>query len=408
MTEILTDKLPSWALDSVFLFPTWKWLAIVFAVILGLILKKTAKFFLGFFIQVTDKDRFRLQHQILTCLERPTGLVIASAFWFLALRILQLDGTMLKISMAIVQMSFSISLVWASYNLMDVVNVLLTRWAEKTKNTLDDQLVPMVYKCLKIFIVIFGSLVSLQNLGINVMSVLAGLGLGGLAFALAAKDTCANLFGSIMILLDRPFMVGDWVVVGELEGTVEKIGFRSTRIRTFYDSIISIPNANVANANIDNMGQRKFRRVRTTLGVTYDTPAEKLEAFMEGIKNVILANAFTRKDYFHVAFSGYSSSSLDIMLYYFLEVPGWSEELVERQNVYLEILRLAKEIDVDFAFSTQTLHIESFPEKKPLREAKPLRTDILKEVPKNFGPNGSAAKPEGTGFFTPPYKDRLT
>ena len=136
-----------------------------------------------------------------------------------------------------------------------------------------------------------GILIVLQNMGVNVFSLLAGLGLGGLAFALAAKDTAANLFGSIMILTDRPFKIGDWVKMDGVEGTVEEIGFRSTRVRTFYNSLITIPNATIANVQIDNLGVRQYRRTTATLGVTYDTSMEKMNQFVEGIRKIIEGNA---------------------------------------------------------------------------------------------------------------------
>ena len=234
------------------------------------------------------------------------------------------------------------------------------------------------------------------------MSVLAGLGLGGLAFALAAKDACANFFGSIMILLDRPFNIGDWVIIGETEGSVEEIGFRSTRIRTFYDSLITVPNSILANANIDNMGQRNYRRIKAFFGLTYDTPPEKMEAFLEGVKNIVKANPYTRKDYYHVVFTAYGNFSLDVMLYCFSKVPDWSAELVQRQNIYLEILRLAEKIGVDFAFPTQTLHMESFPGQESLRIPHQIDVSKLSDTASRFGPSGLYSKPGGQGLFTPP------
>ena len=155
------------------------------------------------------------------------------------------------------------------------------------------------------------------------------------------------------------------------------------------------------------MGKRKYRRIYTTLGLTYDTPPEKMEAFLEGIKNIIKANPNTRKDYFHVVFSGYGASSLDVMVYLFLEVPDWSNELVERQNIFLEILRLAKNIGVDFAYPTQSLHIETFPEKKPNREPHEVNISELKSSAAQFGPKGEQSKPGGLGLFIPPFRETV-
>ena len=151
------------------------------------------------------------------------------------------------------------------------------------------------------------------------------------------------------------------------------------------------------------MGRRKFRRVRTVLGLTYDTTPEQMEAFLEGVKNIIKANEYTRKDYFQVVFSGYGASSLDVLLYFFLKVPDWSQELVQRQNVYLEIKRLARDIGVDFAFPTQTLHVESMPQDNQV--SKEISNPELAQAAKDFGPTGSKAKPQGMGLFTAPYRE---
>jgi MscS family membrane protein len=200
--------------------------------------------------------------------------------------------------------------------------------------------------------------------------------------------------------------VGDWIVVGKAEGTVEEIGFRSTKIRTFYNSLISVPNADLATKEVDNMGRREYRRVREVLGITYDTPPEKIEAFLEGIKNIIKSNEYTRKDYYHVVFSGYGGSSLNILLYFFLRVPDWSTELVEKQNVFIEILRLAKELNIDFAFPTQTLHIESSPEHSGAAGRTAYDIEKIKKSAAEFAPGGSSSRPAGLGIYTPSFKEK--
>ena len=225
MNDMITNYLPEWATHQHFILPTWQWLAVAFAFVLGFFFKNTSKFFLRLFIKVTDRDGFRWQNRTFKVLERPAGLIIACVFWYACLGILQIEGTTYTILKNLVQITLSAALIWATYNLTDVIIDFLSLWADKTENSLDDHLVPLAGKTLKLFVVVFGALVSIQNLGFNVMSVLAGLGLGGLAFALAAKDTCANLFGSIMILLDRPFVIGDWIVAGEMKETSKRSDF---------------------------------------------------------------------------------------------------------------------------------------------------------------------------------------
>lgn len=357
----LEKHLPEWSKPRFAFLARWQWIGLALAILLGLFIRTLVRFALDIFLKAAKKTRLARHKDIIEAFRGPSGLIAAVAFWFLCLKILQFDGNALGIFVAALKIILSLSIIWLAYRLTEALTNYLMGFAEKTESTLDDMLVPLLQRTLKILVVILGVLMTIQNLGINVFSLLAGLGIGGLAVALAAKDAVANFFGSLMILFDRPFQVGDWIIVGDAEGTVEEIGFRSTRIRTFYNSVISIPNSELMNAKIDNMGRRQYRRLRTTLGLTYDTPPEKLKAFVDGVKKIILDHPQTRKDYFHVVFNDYGPSSLDIMLYMFFEVPNWTQELLAREEILTQILQLASDIGVDFAFPTRTIHVESLP-----------------------------------------------
>lgn len=255
----------------------------------------------------------------------------------------------------------------AFYKLVNVVAVYFARLATKTESTLDDQLVPLMRKTLKAFVVIIGTLFILRDgLNLDIIPFLTGLSIGGVAIALAAQDTIKNFFGSVMIFIDKPFQVGDWITSGDIDGTVEEVGFRSTRIRTFRNSLMYVPNGKIADAVLDNHGLRRYRRFLTTLTVTYDTPPLLIEAFVKGLREIVEAHPDTRKDYYHVYFNNLSSYSQDIMFYIFFEVPGWPDELRARHEILIQIVKLANSLGVRFAFPTQTLHMESFPEKKDL------------------------------------------
>jgi len=240
----------------------------------------------------------------------------------------------------------------------EVIDAALRRLSEKTESKLDDQLVPLVRKALRVFLVVVFALFVAQNVfGFDITGWLAGLGIAGLAISLAAQDSIKNLFGSITVLFDKPFTVGDWIVTEGLEGTVEEVGFRSTRIRTFYNSLITLPNANLINASVDNYGQRQYRRWKTHIGVQYDTTPDQLVAFTEGIRELVRSHPYTRKDYFQVWCHEFADSSLNILLYIFHEVPDWSTELRERERMFIDIVRLADKLGVSFAFPTQTVHL---------------------------------------------------
>lgn len=403
--EWALDWLPTWSMDTLLGVSIWQWLGLLSAIFIGLVLKSLTESFVRMAQSLSSHREESLHHRFFQAFEKPVGLLSATAFWYLSIHQLGFKDEIKSALTFVTSVLFGISLIWAAYKLIDILSFTLGKWAERTENDFDDHLVPLLIKSFRIFVVLLGTLVLIQNLGFNVMSLLAGLGLGGLAFALAAKDTAANLFGSIMILIDRPFRIGDWIVTNEGEGHVEEIGFRSTRIRTFYDSLISVPNSIMATVNIDNMGQRSYRRIKEHISVTYDTSPEKMEAFLEGIKQIILANPHTRKDKFHIVFDRFGASSLDILLYCFVFVPDWAEELYQKQNIFLEILRLAKKLQIEFAFPTQTLHVESFPEKRPSREAIELSESDLRQIPKDFGSQGKSTRVEGLGYYRPHFRD---
>ncbi len=252
------------------------------------------------------------------------------------------------------------------YHLVDIVGIYLEQLAEKTESTLDDQLVPLVRKSLKTFVVVVGGLFILQNLDVNITALLAGLSIGGLAFALAAQDTIKNFFGSLMIFVDKPFQVGDWVTSGDIDGTVEEVGFRSTRVRTFRNSVTYVPNGKIADSVIDNHGLRQYRRFYTQLAVTYDTPPDLIEVFVEGLNKIVENHPQTRKDYFNIFMNDMGAHSLNIMFYIFFAVPSWPEELRCRHEIILSIIKLADRLGVRFAFPTQTMHMETFPGQQSL------------------------------------------
>ncbi|MFN3998275.1 mechanosensitive ion channel family protein [Algoriphagus sp.] len=258
------------------------------------------------------------------------------------------------------------------YKIVDVVAAYFASLAAKTESTLDDQLVPLIRKTLKGLVILVGTLFVLRDgLNFDIIPFLTGISIGGVAIALAAQDTIKNFFGSIMIFIDKPFQVGDWVTSGEIDGTVEEVGFRSTRIRTFRNSVMYVPNGKIADAVVDNHGLRQYRRFFTTLTITYDTPPELIEAFVKGLHEIVLAHPNTRKDYFNIFFNNLSAYSQDVMFYIFFEVPTWPEELKSRHEILIQIVKLANVLGVRFAFPTQTLHMDSFPEKTGLTPSYP-------------------------------------
>jgi len=202
---------------------------------------------------------------------------------------------------------------------------------------------------LKIIVVVIGSVFVVDKLGFDLAGLLTGLSIGGFAFALGAQETIKNFFGSIMIFIDKPFKVGDWVMVNGNEGTVEEVGLRSSRIRTFYNSIVIIPNSEVSNTTIDNYEERRYRRYKAYYKLPLNTDVDKIEAFVKALENIIKTHENTRKDFFFVKVNNIGLYSIDILFYTFFIVPNWSAELQSRQEIIISILKVSKELNIEFA-----------------------------------------------------------
>jgi MscS family membrane protein len=297
---------------------------------------------------------------------KPFSLLLVFAFVSLLIPTLQLPISLSKYLILALNALLPLFATVFVYKMVDILGAYLKRAAEKSENTLDDQLVPLVRKILKTFVILVGFIAILKGLRFDIWPLITGLSIGGLAVALAAQDTLKNFFGSVMIFIDRPFQIGDWITSDEVDGTVEEVGFRSTRIRTFRDSVMYVPNSVISNRTVDNHGKRQYRRYFTKLAITYDTPANLIEVFVKGIEKIVLNHPETRKDYYNIFLNEYGSSSLDVMLYVFFKVPSWNDELRCRQEIMLSVNRLAEQLGVRFAFPTQTMMVEQFPGKLSL------------------------------------------
>ena len=362
-TDRLLNLLPKLGSNKYLGLHLWQLLGILIIVILGYVLHKLLTFLFGNLLtRILHKyGKMDLAKTYIVPVAKPFSLFVVFLFISLFVPVLQFPVVFGRYIIQGINALIPLLAAVFFYKLVDVFGAYLLKLAEKSQNTLDDQLVPLLRKALKTFVIIIGILAVLRGLGTDIWPLLTGLSIGGLAFALAAQDTLKNFFGSLMIFIDRPFQIGDWITSGDIDGTVQEVGFRSTRIRTFRDSVVYVPNNILSNRSVDNHGLRKYRRFYTKLSVTYDTPADKIEVFVQGIEEVVKRHPHTRKDYYNIFLNDYAASSLDIMLYMFFEVPDWTEELRCRQEIMLSVNRLAEHLGVRYAFPTQTLHVEEMP-----------------------------------------------
>ncbi len=339
----------------------WQWLGLLATLVIAWIVRHIAGFLIATLVRLALRARKIVidQPEQLTAL-RSTGTIAATAVaWFvIEANFLLLPTGWLAVLIPVTKFTLAAACVWVGYRLVDVVGGHITADTSIQLTNFDDVLIPLLRRVLRFFIVIVVILFVCDWFGLTPTTVLGALGIGGVALAFAAQDTLNNFFGSVTVLFDRPFGIGDWVVIGDVEGTVERVGFRSTRVRTFYNSLITIPNSKMVSTSVDNYGARRFRRSSLTLSLIYATPPEKIEAFCEGVRELIRLHPYTRKDYYHVYFNSFAAASLDVLVYMFFETPDWSTELREKHVFFLDIIRLSDKLGVEFAFPTQTLQIQ--------------------------------------------------
>ena len=252
-----------------------------------------------------------------------------------------------------------IAIIWLVYRLAEVLATYIDELLSLKDDGLRGQFMPMIRKALRIFVVIVGILTVLATIGVNITGLAALMSVGALAFSMGSKDSVANLVGTFNILSDRPYKVGDWITVGgDIDGDVEEIGFRSTKIRMFDKTLMTVPNGTLAAATIKNWSEMPKRRIKMTIGLTYDTTPDQMRKALKAIEEILETDEGVDQDYKLVQFTDFGASSLDVFLYYFSKTTVWKEYLDVRERVNLKIMERMAEIGVETAFPTQTMHLK--------------------------------------------------
>ena len=275
--------------------------------------------------------------------------------------VLKLPVGAAKFVIASLRIAGSFLLAFLVWRLFDVIIRHLRDAASQTASKLDDQIIPIIDRVIKIILVLVAAIYILNQLDVNVTALIAGISIGGLALALAAQDTVKNFLGSIMIFMDQPFQIGDFVEVDGKVGTIEEVGFRSTRIRTIDTSLITVPNGNIANLSINNMGARPRRMMQMQVGITYDTPPRYVEAFVAGMRDIVKNHPMLSNEPNYVHLNQFDNSSINILFRCYIETGDYAVELAIREEVLLAIMHLAEAVGVRFAFPSSTIYIEDMP-----------------------------------------------
>lgn len=294
-------------------------------------------------------------------LRRPLTIVPAVMAGWLAMPALPLAPAAARIAATGLNVLTTLVVIWMAFRFVDVARLTLSNrsWAKDRPATLS--LLAMGARIAKLLIVVFAVITALAALGVPVASLVAGLGIGGLAVALAAQKTIANLFGALSIGVDRPFREGDVVKVGEVEGTVEAIGLRSTRIRTAARTLVTIPNADLADTRSESFAACDRYQFATTIGLVYDTTPATLRALIAAIEARLRAMPTVWTEKLRVQLVGFGASSLDVRIQAWFVTSDWDEFLVLRQEALFAIMELCEAAGVAMAFPTRTVHVVAPP-----------------------------------------------
>lgn len=308
--------------------------------------------------RLSRKTKTTIDDMIVTELGGPIRFV----FVLLGIRVfLQLMFISSELVREILDAAFIYFLFWVLYAMTPATKELLHAYSERNRH-LSYELSNFMIRILRLLIAFLGLIAILYSFGINVTAFFASLGIGGLALALAAKDTAANLFGSLALLIDHSIKIGEWIKVHGIEGTVESIGMRTTKIRTFEKSIIAIPNSIVANSHIENYSRRAMRRIRINIGLTYDTTEEQMQNIVSDIEDMLRHHQrISQSQTLFVKFTDFNASDLGILVYCFADTAEWVEYLEIHQDVNLRIMDIVQRHGGSFAFPSQSLYIESMP-----------------------------------------------
>lgn len=248
-----------------------------------------------------------------------------------------------------------LALAWGLYRMADSVELNDTIFARKFDLQVDTALLPVLSGVIRFVIAALAILIVAQEWNFSISGLLAGLGLGGLAFALAAKDMLANLFGGLVILLDRPFSIGDWIRTGDVEGTVEEVNFRSVKVRTFSQAVVTVPNSKVADSPVTNFSRMGKRKVDFSLSLKYENPAERIKECTEKIRELLAENEEIENDTFTAALDSLGESGLKLMVSYYTKSADFKDYVRIREEIYYSVLEILEHEKVEMAYPTSTV-----------------------------------------------------
>lgn len=338
----------------------WTWFFVF--IVLGVLVSWSIIFIIkNIFIKLTRITKNKIDDIIAKILSKPMPLkiIIVMIFFNIGFKFL---NTSLGLKNFVKQATFVVVVLAIALFLIKffigLIEEYLEEYAKKSDSKYDDQLIPLLKSLVKIVFFVFAILVILSNLGYDVTALLAGLGIGGIAIAFAAKDILENLISGVTIFVEKPFKMGDTLKTSEGLGNVEEIGIRSTKIRTFDNTVVVIPNRLLSTNSVENISSRRARRENYTVGLTYNTSVTKIEKAQEIVKKILNKNENVEQDTIVVGFESFGDYSLNVRIIYWIVSLDYNEYVKTKNNINLTIKKEFEKEKIDFAFPTQTIEIK--------------------------------------------------
>jgi len=343
------------------------WLVPLVAIALGLVAGRISGAVLGWLGRRCEARGWKVQEQVFVGLVSPASLALFTLGLTVGVANLPISSTAERFWERVILLLFCIAVLWYVSNLIFAIEVALRRLMGRTGAAIDEQLGPLIRKTLRVALWIVGVLFIAKSVfGQDIGAWLAGLGIAGLAISLAAQDSLKNLFGSVTILMDRPFRIGERIIFGGYDGLIEEIGFRSTKLRTLTGHLVTIPNSKIVNDPVENVARRPTIRRIINVTITYDTPAAKIEEAVEILRGILEEEGI--REPIHpvidgdelppkVYFNDYNPDSLNLFLIYWYAPPAWWDYMDHAQRLNLRIFEEFEKAGIEFAFPTQTLYL---------------------------------------------------
>jgi len=333
-----------------------EWLIALGIILGGVVVAKLLYWFTSAVMKkITAKTKTKLDDLLIDKLEKPVIFIVIIAAYYWAISYLNFPNNGLEnLLVKLAAFALVIDITWMISRILDaVVEEYVVPLAEKSESDFDNQVLPIMRKGIRAVIWIIGIIIGMDNLGIDITAMIAGLGIGGLALALAAQDMVKNIFGGIMIFLDKPFKIGERIQIDGFDGTVEEVGLRSTRVRTLEGRLLIINNSTFSDNTVVNVSAEHTRKVVLNLGMTYDTTPEKMQRSMDILKEIVIAHPAIETEDASIGFNAYGDFALGILFVYRIKKEG--DILQTQTEINLEILNRFNAEGLEFAFPTQTI-----------------------------------------------------